>query len=64
MQASLHSLDDALRLETQLATTHPSLDIVDRVITLRHDKLLGGLLDPYGRSTGVVTPDIWAEPQN
>ncbi|MBX7551101.1 Lrp/AsnC family transcriptional regulator [Streptomyces sp. tea 10] len=64
VQASLHSVDDALRLETQLATTHPGLDIVDRVITLRHDKLLGRLLDPYGRSTGVVTPDIWAEPQN
>jgi DNA-binding Lrp family transcriptional regulator len=63
VQASLHSVDDALRLETHLVTTHPSLDIVDRVITLRHDKLLGRLLDLYGRSTGVVPPDIWAEPQ-
>ncbi|MEV6839632.1 Lrp/AsnC family transcriptional regulator [Streptomyces sp. NPDC051133] len=62
LQASLHSVDDALRLETHLATTHPGLDIVDRVITLRHDKLLGRLLDPYGRSAGVVPPDIWAEP--
>jgi DNA-binding Lrp family transcriptional regulator len=62
-QASLHSVDDVLRLETQLAETHPSLDIVDRVITLRHDKLLGRLLDPYGRSVGVVPPGIWAEPQ-
>ncbi|GGU98249.1 hypothetical protein GCM10010260_38060 [Streptomyces filipinensis] len=55
-------MDDALRLETQLAAAHPSLDVVDRVITLRHDKLLGRLLDPYGRSTGVVPPDVWAEP--
>ncbi|MFF7355631.1 Lrp/AsnC family transcriptional regulator [Streptomyces filipinensis] len=62
VQASLHSVDDALRLETQLTAAHPGLDIVDRVITLRHDKLLGRLLDPYGRSTGVVPPDIWAEP--
>ncbi|MEU8032480.1 Lrp/AsnC family transcriptional regulator [Streptomyces sp. NPDC049099] len=62
VQASLHSVDDALRLETQLATAHPSLDIVDRVITLRHDKLLGRLLDAYGRSTGIVPPDVWAEP--
>ncbi|WP_225823452.1 Lrp/AsnC family transcriptional regulator [Streptomyces naphthomycinicus] len=63
VQASLHSVDDALRLETGLATGHPGLDIVDRVITLRHDKLLGRLLDPYGRSVGVVPPDIWAEPE-
>ncbi|MFD8425518.1 Lrp/AsnC family transcriptional regulator [Streptomyces sp. NPDC059466] len=62
LQASLHSVTDALRLETQLATAHPDLDIVDRVITLRQDKLLGHLLDPHGRSVGVVPPDLWAEP--
>ncbi|MFB7630908.1 Lrp/AsnC family transcriptional regulator [Streptomyces sp. NPDC056149] len=62
VQASLHSVTDALRLETQLATAHPTLDIVDRVVTLRHDKLLGRLLDPHGRSIGVVPPDVWAEP--
>lgn len=63
LQASLHSVDDVLRLESRLADAHPSLDITDRVITLRHDKLLGHLLDPYGRSTGVVPPDVWAEPR-
>lgn len=62
LQASLHSISDVLRLETQLATVHPTLDIIDRVITLRHDKLLGHLLDLYGRSTGIVPPDAWAEP--
>ncbi|WP_405834174.1 Lrp/AsnC family transcriptional regulator [Streptomyces sp. NBC_01176] len=62
LQASLHSVSDVLRLETQLATAHPSLDIVDRVITLRQDKLLGHLLDPHGRSVGVIPPDLWAEP--
>ncbi|MEU7484694.1 Lrp/AsnC family transcriptional regulator [Streptomyces sp. NPDC042319] len=62
VQAGLHSVDDAMRLESHLAGAHPGLDIVDRVITLRHDKLLGRLLDPYGRSTGIVPPDIWAEP--
>ncbi|MGW7420225.1 Lrp/AsnC family transcriptional regulator [Streptomyces sp. NPDC054813] len=62
LQATLHSLADILRLETQLATAHPTLDIADRVITLRHDKLLGRLLDPHGRSTGVVPADLWAEP--
>ncbi|MFE7244616.1 Lrp/AsnC family transcriptional regulator [Streptomyces sp. NPDC057580] len=62
LQASLHSVSDVLRLETQLASAHPSLDIVDRVITLRQDKLLGRLLDPHGRSVGIVPPDLWAEP--
>ncbi|MFE3162135.1 Lrp/AsnC family transcriptional regulator [Streptomyces sp. NPDC059224] len=62
LQATLHSLADILRLESQLAAAHPALDIADRVITLRQDKLLGRLLDPYGRSTGVVPADLWAEP--
>ncbi|MFD5393319.1 Lrp/AsnC family transcriptional regulator [Streptomyces sp. NPDC127097] len=62
LQASLHSVSDILRLETQLAAVHPRLDIVDRVITLRQDKLLGRLLDPHGRSVGIVPPDLWAEP--
>ncbi|MEU3416477.1 Lrp/AsnC family transcriptional regulator [Streptomyces sp. NPDC006658] len=63
LQAVLHSVDDVLRLETRLADAHPRLDIVDRVITLRHDKLLGHLLDADGRSTGIVPPDVWAEPR-
>ncbi|MFJ9347293.1 Lrp/AsnC family transcriptional regulator [Streptomyces sp. NPDC101237] len=62
LQATLHSLADIPRLESQLATAHPALDIADRVVTLRQDKLLGRLLDPYGRSTGVVPADLWAEP--
>ncbi|MEU6199319.1 Lrp/AsnC family transcriptional regulator [Streptomyces sp. NPDC047061] len=62
LQASLHSVSDILRLETHLATTHPTLDIADRVVTLRQDKLLGRLLDAHGRSVGVVPADLWAEP--
>ncbi|MGY5011088.1 Lrp/AsnC family transcriptional regulator [Streptomyces sp. 900105755] len=62
LQASLHSVSDILRLETHLATAHPALDIADRVITLRQDKLLGRLLDAHGRSVGVVPADLWAEP--
>ncbi|MEU3528974.1 hypothetical protein AB0E62_34840 [Streptomyces sp. NPDC038707] len=62
LRAGLHSLDDVPRLETRVAVAHPGLHIADRVITLRHDKLLGRLLDPCGRSTAVVPPDIWAEP--
>ncbi|MEV7393879.1 MULTISPECIES: Lrp/AsnC family transcriptional regulator [unclassified Streptomyces] len=64
VQATLHSLGDILRLETQLATAHPALDIADRVVTLRQDKLLGRLLDAHGRSVGVVPADLWAEPAN
>ncbi|MFI6016587.1 Lrp/AsnC family transcriptional regulator [Streptomyces sp. NPDC051287] len=62
LQATLHSLADIVRLEGQLATAHPALDIADRVVTLRQDKLLGRLLDPHGRSVGVVPADLWAEP--
>ncbi|MER6273808.1 hypothetical protein ACFY0B_11540 [Streptomyces sp. NPDC001797] len=63
LQASLHSVSDVLRLETQLATAHPSLDIVDRVIALRQDRLMGRLRDPHGRSVGIVPPDFWSEPE-
>lgn len=62
LQASLHSVADVPRLESRLAAARPGLDIADRTVTLRHDKLLGRLLDPCGRSVGVVPPDIWAEP--
>jgi hypothetical protein len=62
LQAGLHSVSDVPRLGTQLAGADPSLDIVDRAITLRQDKLLGHLLDPHGRSVGVVPPGLWAEP--
>jgi DNA-binding Lrp family transcriptional regulator len=62
LQASLHSVADVLRFETHLAATHPALDITERVVTLRHDKLLGHLLDPHGRSLSVVPPDIWSDP--
>lgn len=63
IQASLHSVGDVLRFETQLATDHPELTIAERVITLRHEKLLGRILDPQGRSVSVVAPDIWSEPR-
>jgi hypothetical protein len=62
VQANLHAVSDVLGFETRLAAAHPGLDIIEREITLRHDKLLGHLLDPHGRSIGVVAPDIWAVP--
>ncbi|MBL1078237.1 Lrp/AsnC family transcriptional regulator [Nocardia sp. 2] len=62
LQASLHSVADVLRFETQLATDHPELRITERAVTLRHDKLLGRVLDPLGRSLAVVAPDVWSDP--
>ncbi|MFF5965184.1 AsnC family transcriptional regulator [Streptomyces collinus] len=62
VQASLHSVSDVLRLETRLTDTHGGLSVTERTMTLRHDKLLGRMLDPSGRSVGVVPPDVWREP--
>ncbi|MEV6277976.1 AsnC family transcriptional regulator [Nocardia sp. NPDC051832] len=64
LQASLHSVADVLAFENQLAAAHPELTIGERVVTLRHDKLLGRVLDPQGRSMSVVAPDIWSAPGN
>ncbi|MFC9997345.1 Lrp/AsnC family transcriptional regulator [Nocardia sp. NPDC127526] len=62
LQASLHSVADVLRFESRLTAEHPELDIAERLVTLRHEKLLGHVLDPQGRSIAVVVPDIWSEP--
>ncbi|MFL6114503.1 MAG: hypothetical protein ACJ786_24590 [Catenulispora sp.] len=56
-------MTDVLRFETHLAAAHPDLDITQRVITMRHEKLMGRLLDHHGRTIGTVPPDIWAEPR-
>ncbi len=61
LQANLHSVTDVLRFETHLAAAHPELDIVERVITMRHEKLLGRLLDHHGHTIGTVPPDICGE---
>ncbi|QMU78085.1 Lrp/AsnC family transcriptional regulator [Streptacidiphilus sp. PB12-B1b] len=62
VEASLHSLADVLRFEMRLATRHPTLAVVDRSVMLRQEKLLGHLLDPHGRSLGVVPADLWSAP--
>ncbi|MFE3193989.1 Lrp/AsnC family transcriptional regulator [Nocardia sp. NPDC059240] len=61
VQAGLHSVAEVTRFENQLATTHPGLTITDRTITLRHEKLLGRILDRHGRSRAVVPPDVWRD---
>lgn len=61
VQAGLHSVAEVTRFENQLATMHPELAITERSITLRHEKLLGRILDQQGRSKAVVPPDIWRD---
>ncbi|AYF74503.1 Lrp/AsnC family transcriptional regulator [Nocardia yunnanensis] len=62
LQAGLHSVAEVTRFENQLAASHPELAIGARVITLRHEKLLGRILDRHGRSRAVVPPDVWRDP--
>ncbi|MEV6769134.1 Lrp/AsnC family transcriptional regulator [Nocardia sp. NPDC051030] len=59
IQAGLHSVAEVTRFENQLVTLHPELTIAERTITLRHEKLLGRILDRHGRSRAVVPPDVW-----
>ncbi|MEV6659697.1 Lrp/AsnC family transcriptional regulator [Nocardia fluminea] len=61
VQASLHNVGEVARFEDRLVSTHPALQIVDRTITLRHDKLLGRILDHSGRTEKVIAPDIWSD---
>ncbi|WP_228816689.1 Lrp/AsnC family transcriptional regulator [Nocardia transvalensis] len=62
LQANTTNLHDVLDFETHLTRAHPGLRITERVLTLRHHKLHGHLLDADGRSIGAVPPDIWTEP--
>ncbi|WP_218003298.1 Lrp/AsnC family transcriptional regulator [Nocardia concava] len=62
LQAGLHSVAEVTRFENQVATSHPGLTITERTITLRHEKLLGRILDHHGRSRAVVPPDVWRDP--
>ncbi|MTE15110.1 Lrp/AsnC family transcriptional regulator [Nocardia aurantiaca] len=61
LQAGLHSVTEVTRFENQIATLHPELVITERTITLRHEKLLGRILDHHGRSRAVVPPDVWRD---
>ncbi|MFJ4655397.1 Lrp/AsnC family transcriptional regulator [Nocardia sp. NPDC088792] len=61
VQANLHSVAEVTRFENELATMHPELTVSERVITLRHEKMLGRVLDGHGRAISVVPPDIWLE---
>ncbi|MBF6332300.1 Lrp/AsnC family transcriptional regulator [Nocardia transvalensis] len=62
LQVNTINLADVLDFETRFTRTHPGLRIGERLLTMRHHKLLGHILDPHGRSTAVVPPAPWNEP--
>ena len=62
LQACLHSVEDVLRIEQHVATTHPGIEIAERAVTLRCHKLQGHVLDSHGRSVAVVPPHVWSDP--
>lgn len=58
----VRSLEDVHRLEHLLRRTAPSLEILDRTVTLRFFKRMGRILDESGRSVESVPMDIWSDP--
>ena len=60
--AWLPSLDDAQRLEHQLAERVPNLRLLDHSVVLRFVKRMGRILDLDGRSVHTVPMDIWSDP--
>jgi DNA-binding Lrp family transcriptional regulator len=61
IQANMTTTHDVLAFEHHLATSHPSLRINERTITLRHHKMLGHILDADGRSTATIPPYPWCD---
>ncbi|PTR24751.1 DNA-binding Lrp family transcriptional regulator [Rhodococcus sp. OK519] len=58
----VRSLADVHRIEQLLRRTVPSLEILDRSVTLRFFKRMGRILDESGRSVECVPMDIWSDP--
>lgn len=50
----LRTPGDLQRLEVQLGERVPEVEVVDRVLALRHVKRMGHILDRHGRSVAVV----------
>ena len=57
----LRSPADAVSLESEMVGKLSRLEIVDRAVTLRPVKLGGCLLDEWGRISGRVPMDFWAD---
>lgn len=58
----LRSMSDLSPLETDIMTHAPDIQVNDRLLTLRHLKLMGQVLDSSGRAQRYVPMDIWREP--
>ncbi|MGO4203760.1 hypothetical protein AB4Z09_18795 [Rhodococcus sp. TAF43] len=58
----VRSLEDVHRVEQLLRRAVPSLEILDRSITLRFFERMGRILDDVGRSVECVPMDVWSDP--
>lgn len=60
----LGSVDRLQSLELEIALRAPGLRIARRLLTLRHIKLMGRVLDDDGRAKRAVPMDIWRDPDS
>ncbi|MYU26183.1 AsnC family transcriptional regulator [Streptomyces sp. SID8352] len=60
---NLRSFEHLEEILLRMATGMPGVTVTERRLVLRQVKIYGRLVDEEGRSTGVVPPDPWAEPQ-
>ncbi len=59
----LRSAADSHAFEARILRISPSVSISKRVLTLRHLKLIGRILDEDGRAAQIVPADIWQDTQ-
>ena len=55
-------MSDLSPLEAEIMARIPDVQVNDRLLTLRHLKLMGQVLDDSGRAQRYVPMDIWREP--
>ncbi len=58
----LGSVDELQPLERRITLRLPRIRITQRLLTLRHLKLMGHVLDDSGRAERAVPMDVWREP--
>ncbi|MCX4094104.1 Lrp/AsnC family transcriptional regulator [Nocardia sp. alder85J] len=58
----LGSVTELQPLEMQITVGIPGIRITERLLTLRHLKLMGRVLDDTGRAERAVPMDIWRDP--
>jgi DNA-binding Lrp family transcriptional regulator len=60
----LRSVDELQPLEMEITLRSPGIRIAQRLLTLRHLKLMGRVLDDRGRAERAVPMDIWRDPDS